>query len=88
MIVINEDWVVDSDEYCYILKEDLHKQDKNGNKRYKVHGYFPGLGAALSALVKQDTRLMMSSGSYSLVQAVAALKKNEQKWEELFECLT
>ena len=87
MIKINDDWIIDSDDNCYILKEDLHKCDKNGKKRYKVKGYYSGLSEAFNALIKEDTREMFTQGSYSLVEAVAALKNNKKKWEEIFKCL-
>ena len=87
MVRINDDWVVDVDEYCYMLKRDLHRDTvrKTGEveHRYKIVGYYQTLDKALIALGEQMNKETLSEGLHSLPQAVTAIAENRMRWEEL-----
>lgn len=55
MIRINDDWVVDVDQYNYILKKDMHREEKSRDGKsmvpvYNAVGYYASLRKALDAL--------------------------------------
>ena len=74
MIRINDDWVVDVDEYNYALKKDLHKEvprkERDGSvtmvHQYKTCGYFSTLQHALNRLLDEMVVERLSDGEISL----------------------
>ena len=90
MIRINDDWIIDTDPYNYIVKKDLHKQtkQKSGNSyvladSYSVVGYYGTLQAALLALSEEIVKDKLSAACYSLAEAVEVLKECREEWEKL-----
>ena len=87
MIQVNDDWVVDVDDFCYSLKRDMHKDivRKNGTveHKYKVIGYYNTLEKALNSLYEQLNKQTLQQGLHSLSEAVTAIRDNRIRWEEL-----
>lgn len=89
MIRVNDDWVVDVDDFCYSLKRDMHKDivRKNGTveHKYKVFGYYNTLEKALNSLYEQLNKETLQQGLHSLSEAITTIKNNRERWEELVD---
>ena len=96
MIPINDDWVVDVDEYNYALKKDLHKEvprkERDGSvtmvHQYKTCGYFSTLQHALNRLLDEMVVEILSDGEISLKEAVARIEKCAKEWRKLIKDIT
>lgn len=93
MIRINKDWIVDVDEYNYVLKRDLHKKTPRKNRRkgivedvdlYKTKGYFSNLSSVLNRLL--DVVVIESLNNdeeISLKEAVERIENCTKWWREI-----
>lgn len=75
MIRINDDWVINIDEYNYILARDLHKKNKHGVDTYKTEGYFSGVSEALTALADKMVKDELKMPVCTLNEAVSTIRK-------------
>lgn len=68
MIHIIDDWYLDTDDKCFVLKRDTGSFDKNNNKMYVDYTYHSTLEQSLSYLMrkyqKNATELNMEISSY------------------------
>ena len=64
MIKYNEDYYIDADNNCFILKQDVHKVDKDGKELYKVLGYYGSLNATIKGLIKVLVRNNVKDNDY------------------------
>lgn len=96
MIRVNKDWVVDVDEYNYILKKDLHKKTIRKAKgkepveidAYKVVGYFGTLESALNRLGDEIIKDCIGTGEMDFVQACNAIREAKAAWQTLADKVT
>ena len=94
MIRINDDWVVDVDDYQYILKKDMHKMVKAKRKGnpdvalYVTKGYFSSLRKALERLGEEMVRQRLKAGSPSLQEALHTIRECRDEWRRLVEEVT
>jgi hypothetical protein len=96
MIRINDDWIVDVDDYQYILKQDMHRttsrKQKNGtvndDEVYITRGYFGTLDKALERLGEEMVREKLKAGSPSLQEAVHTIRECRDEWRRLVEEVT
>ena len=93
MIRINDDWVIDVDQYNYILKKDLHivrtRKNKDGSEAeehgYKVAGYFSSLSGALRGFGEEIIRDKLKEPSRTLSEAVTAIRECQEEIRRLVE---
>lgn len=91
MIRINADWVIDADDFNYILKRDLHKKGKPKKDSdeeidlYKVAGYFSTLESALERVGEEMFRDVVKDGENSLVRACTAIREARDTWKSLVD---
>ena len=92
MIELFDNWVIDVDERNYILTRITGKgklKTKEGNyievDNKKTYGYFTSLSEALKALGKELAMQEHRTGRMSLVEAVAAIQRSNDKVEELLK---
>ena len=93
MIRINDDWVVDVDQYNYILKKDMHREEKSRDGKsmvpvYNTVGYYGSLRKALDALGGEIIRDKLRGGSRTLCEAVQAIRECTDEWRRLVEEVT
>ncbi len=96
MIRINDDWIVDVDDYQYILKQDMHRttsrKQKNGtvndDEVYITRGYFGTLDKALERLGEEMVREKLKAGSPSLQEAVHTIRECRDEWKRLVKEVT
>lgn len=92
MIRINENWVVDVDEYNYTLKRDLHhkttKKKPDGTTAiidaYKIRGYYSNLQSALNRIL--DEMLIDNYNNdkeISLKEAIQIMESCVKEWREI-----
>ena len=83
MIRVNDDWVIDVDEYNYILKKDMHRSRERVRKDgtpyieddYTVKGYFSTLERALNRLGEEMVRERLKDGAHDLREATQAIRE-------------
>lgn len=91
MIRINEDWIIDVDQFSYTLKKDLHTTRKRKNKDgtvteehgYMTKGYFGDILGALERLGDEIVRDKLIDGEYTLCGAVTAIREAKEDWKKL-----
>ena len=88
MIRINDDWIVDVDQYNYIVKRDTHKMVKSRDGRtmvpgYTTVGYYGSLRRALEALGEEMVRDRLASDSLTLAEALQTVRKCKDEWDAL-----
>ena len=92
MIRVNEDWIIDVDNYNYILKKDLHKKikQKNNNETVMVDafetvGYYGVLSGAFEALGNEIIKDKLATASCTLAEATGVLKECRDEWKQLVD---
>ena len=92
MIRVNEDGVIDVDNYSYALQRDMHrtafvKVDGKLVERpvYKSVGYFATLDQALNRLLDEDFRERFKDGEHTLEEAIRVTKECREAWEDLIK---
>lgn len=96
MIRINENWIVDVDEYNYTLKRDMHKtrtiKQKDGSTKeeevYNTQGHFSSLDKALNRLGEEMVRERLKVPEIDLNTAVQAIRECTEEWRQLVEKVT
>lgn len=90
MIRVNEDWVIDVDNYSYALQRDMHRtalikvEGKEVERPvYKSVGYFATLDQALNRLLDEDFRERFKDGEHTLEEAIRVTKECREAWEDL-----
>lgn len=91
MIRINDDWVVDVDEFNYTLKKDLHKKTPRKNPdgtstmvdSYKTRGYYSNLQSALNRLCDEMVVDKLSGADMSLKEAIVAIEECTREWRNI-----
>lgn len=90
MIRINDDWVVDVDQYNYILKKDMHREEKSRDGKsmvpvYNAVGYYGSLRKALERLGEETIRDKLRGGSRTLCEALQTIRECTEEWRKLCE---
>ncbi|MGE6379899.1 hypothetical protein [Peribacillus muralis] len=80
-VQIENEFYLESDDKQFIIKEYIGKQDKEGNERFKVYGYF---GSIQQALKKFLSMKVMQSNAVTLSQLVEDVKRIEQYIDSKF----
>ena len=89
MIRINDDYVIDTgDNMNYILKEDKHKLDKDGNPVYVTLGYYSRLESALLGAKSHMVHKSMGEGEKSLEEAIRAVVDISNEFISVFRKAT
>lgn len=88
MIRINDDWLIDVDQYNYIVKRDTHKMVKARDGKamvpgYTTMGYYGSLRKALEALGEEMVRDRLAGDSLSLAEALQTVRECKEKWDAL-----
>lgn len=73
-IKINEDYVIRSSQYQYVLSKPKGL-DKNGMEQYNDIGYFPTLAKALDAFTEHHIRTSEISSFEELAQEVKMVRE-------------
>ena len=87
MIRINDDWIIDVDQYNYIIKKDMHKMVKARDGKtmvpgYTTVGYYGSLRRALEALGEEIIRDKLASDSLTLAEALQTIRECKAEWDE------
>ena len=91
MIIINDDWLVDVDDYNYTLKRDTHRtvqrKQRDGSvtsdEVYTTKGHFSSLDKALERLGKEMVRDKLKGADIDLNTAVMTIRRCTDEWNEL-----
>lgn len=73
MIKYNDDYYIDADNNCYMIKQDTHKKDKEGNEIYKTLGYYGSLNGSLKALVRLLVRNNVKEKQYDNIESAVEM---------------
>ena len=89
MIRINDNYVVDTgDNMNYIVKEDKHKVDKEGNPVYVTLGYYTRLESALLGAKSHMIHKSMGEGEKSLDEAIRTVRDISNEFISVFRSVT
>ena len=90
MIKVIDDWYieVESNPTNYTIKRGKGERDKNGKNRDKIYGYYGSLLNALKALRKEIVTDKLKGGTYTLVEAVDTIVKEDTRFEKIMERVT
>ena len=70
MIHIKDDYYIDADAYQFILKQDMHKKDKEGRDIYDSISYHATVEQALRSYVRLQMRGYASKPDIGLGEAI------------------
>lgn len=70
MIHIKDDYYIDSDAYQFILKQDMHRQDKDGKPVFDYLGYYATVEQALRGYLKIQMRGYASKPDIEIGEAL------------------
>lgn len=79
MIKVSEEYVVEIDTFCYVVKRRLT------HRRYSVIRYCDSLVAALKAIVEDMNKRQLREGVHELEEAVEVIKTNNKFLTDLLE---
>lgn len=82
MIHIKDDYYIDSDAYQFILKQDMHRVDKEGKPVFDLIGYYATVEQALRGYLKTQMRGYASKPDIEIGEALDFF---EQMIKELVE---
>lgn len=93
MIIINDDWLVDVDDYNYTLKRDTHRivqrKQRDGSvtsdKVYTTKGHFSSLDKALERLGSEMIRDKLKDADIDLNTAVNTIRECRNEWNQITE---
>lgn len=93
MIRINDDWIIDVDEYNYTLKHNLHRTTnrklKDGTVKteevYESVGFYSTAEKAFERLHEEIIRDRLKGASHTLETACRAIREATAEWRELME---
>ena len=90
MIKVIDDWyiTVEANPINYVVRHGDGKRDKNGKNRDKIYGYYGSLLNALKALRKEIVTDKLKDGTYTLVEAVDTIIKEDARFEKIMERVT
>ena len=87
MIRVNDDYVVDTDPWNYILRKDLHRKEKrrDGSEgdAYRTIGYFKALSEALERLGEEIIKERLSVPEIGLAEACGVLRECKEEIQAL-----
>ncbi len=91
MIRINDDWIIDVDEYNYILKRDMHRRTSRKKKDgsvveedvYVNKGYFSNMEKALERVREEMVREGLKDASHTLETAVHTIREVTEEWRRI-----
>lgn len=91
MIRINDDWVIDVDEYNYILKRDMHRTTSRKQKDgsvvaedvYVNKGYFSNMEKALERVREEMVREGLKDASHTLETAIHTIRECTEEWRRI-----
>lgn len=78
MIRVNERWIIQVDEYNYVVCQNKPKLSTKEGKEYTTYpakGYFRGLPEALRFIFNEEVRISLADGEKSLLEAVDAISR-------------
>ena len=90
MIRVNEDYVIEVDQYNYTVQFDLHKTryDKKLDAElpvYKLVGHFTSLLGALQGVFKDMVRSELAKRDYALEDAIKIINSERIKFSKLMK---
>ena len=93
MVRVNNDYVIQIDNYNYTVMRDVHRKttrkDKDGGTvetdAYVTVGHYSGLPGAIRGVVKDMNKRELSDGVHSLQEAIDIVISNNNRFNELLE---
>lgn len=87
MIRINDDYVINANDDCYMLQQDMHTtyKDKKGVecKKYKTIGYYTTLCKALEGAKELFARKLISANEMDVAQAWRKVQNISEQFERM-----
>lgn len=84
MIRVNDDYVIDVDDWNYSAMFDCHKIDKKGEPVYKMVGHFNNLQGALNGIIKDRIAKNLQE-DVNLAEAIEIIREIHEEYDKLFE---
>ena len=90
MIIVNDDYVIDVNEHCYVAKRDTHQTriEKSTGKEiqvYNIVGYYGHLEEAIKAIIQHTIQCKLSNDVVDLRKAWQIVKEETRKFDELLK---
>ncbi len=85
MIQVDKNYIIDVDKYCYTVKIDKHKEDKNGNPVYDVWGYYSSLENAIKGVINAMNTAKLKRGTHDLEKALQIVQKTNDQFTKLLK---
>lgn len=82
MIHIKDDYYIDVDDTCFTVKQNTHKNDKNGAVIYKSLGYYSDLESAIKGFIRFSERNKLQIDC-DLFEALKISKEIHAEYNEL-----
>jgi hypothetical protein len=88
MIRVNDDYVIEVDNYGYTAKRDTHKtriSKETGQEVpvYNLVGYYGSLESAIKGILDHIKQTKLSIGTHSLKEALAICRTETRRFNEL-----
>ena len=83
MIRINNDYIIDIDEYNYMVKKDMHCIRMG--VRFETKGIYGSLEKALDRVHEEIIKDKLKDGEHSLGEALQIIRECTEEWRKLCE---
>jgi len=87
MIRVNDDYIIEIDNYNFTAKRDLHqariKKDGSTEDQFKTVGYYGDFSSAIRGIIRDMNIRELSDGVKTLEEALGIILKNNIRFEEL-----
>lgn len=93
MIRINDDYIIDIDEYNYTVKKDMHcirtRVRKDGTPYeedvFETKGFYGSLEKALDRVHEEIIKDKLKDGAHPLSEALQTIRECTEEWRRLCE---
>lgn len=90
MIIVNDNFVIKTDEHNYIVcanKPTIKTKDGKTSTEYPVKGYFGDLGGALRFISDEEVRISLSKGDRTLLEALTEVRRVRNEVREMIDAV-
>lgn len=88
MIVVNENYIIEVDQYNYTPKAKVTRTNKKTGEQYEdleIIGYYSSLQSALHGIIKYQTANSLANEEMSLESAVRCIQTCHKEFTDLLE---
>ena len=83
MIIVIDDWIIDTDGYCFIAEQITDKKDKRGNVIVKNKTYHASVSDAVRRIMNEKVKCTVADGDKEMREFFAEMVAINDKFKSI-----